>query len=364
MIANGTWRDGVKQVESDRRAGQKRRRRSKKNERPVLVPALPLEWIPSLCSPNGSARRIARGDENPLPRRFSKPWKMAHPRGSHSGGMRARHESKPEGTGNDDTVGKTCARPIRSARCGLMFPWSDSRLWLAGGAAAVLSGMAKSGVPGLGILAIPLMAMVLPAKASVGALLPILIIADVFAIALHRRHAQWHQIFRLLPWVAVGMVAAYFALGSMEDRTVRPALGTLVMVMLILEAVRRKLAWDRLPHHPVFSAVTGVAGGFATTLGNAAGPIMNIYLLARGLSKEAFMGTAAWYFFIVNLVKVPIFAFRGMITHDSLVLNAAVSPLVALGAWLGYAFVSRISPRVFLAVVFVLTAVAALHLFR
>ncbi len=244
-----------------------------------------------------------------------------------------------------------------------MFPWSDPRLWITGLAAAALSGMAKSGVPGLGILAVPLMAMVMPAKASVGALLPLLLTADILAIVLHHRHAQWRQIAGLLPWVAVGMIPAAFALGRLEDRAVRPLLGALVLVMLGVEALRRWRKWDRLPHHPIFSAVMGSTAGFATTLGNAAGPIMNIYLLARGLAKRAFVGTAAWYFFIVNLAKVPIFAYRGMITSDSLLFDAAVAPAVALGAWLGYTFVSRISPRVFFAVVFVLTTIAALNLF-
>ncbi len=245
-----------------------------------------------------------------------------------------------------------------------MFPWSDPRLWLAGVAAAVLTGAAKSGIPGLGILAIPLMAMTLPAKTSVGALLPILIAGDVTAIVLHHRHAQWRQILRLLPWVVAGMIPAWFALGRLDDRQVKPLLGLLVLGMLALELARRRLSWDRLPHHPAFSAGVGIAAGFATTIGNAAGPIMNIYLLARGLAKETFVGTAAWYFFIVNLTKAPLFALRGMITRDSVLFDAAVAPFVALGAWIGYTFVSRVSPRGFLAVTFTLTTAAALNLLR
>ncbi len=244
-----------------------------------------------------------------------------------------------------------------------MFDLTNPRLWLVGLGAALLSGIAKSGVPGLGILAVPLMALVIPAKASVGALLPILIAADVNALAYHRRHADWRQIARLLPWVALGMAPAYYALGRLDENTVRPLLGALVLAMMILEGVRRRLAWDRLPHHPVFGAAIGVAAGFATTMGNAAGPLMSLYLLARGLTKERFVGTVAWYFFIVNLSKVPVFAARGMITGRSLLFDLCVAPAVVLGSWIGFRFVSRMSPKVFLAVVYGLTAVAAIWLF-
>ena len=243
-----------------------------------------------------------------------------------------------------------------------MIDLTDSRLLVIGAIAAVLAGIAKSGVPGLGILLVPLMAMALPAKASVGALLPILITADVLAIGYHHRHAQWAQIRRLLPWVAAGMTAAAFALGRLDDHAVRPLLGLLVLGMLAIEIVRRRRAWNRLPHHPVFAGVMGVAAGFATTLGNAAGPIMNLYLLARGLPQAAFVGTAAWFFCIVNLVKVPIFVHRGMITRESLLFNLLLVPAVALGAGIGFRFVSRVSPRIFFALVFALTAVAAVRL--
>ena len=243
-----------------------------------------------------------------------------------------------------------------------MFPWTDYRLWLAAGAAAFLTGAAKSGIPGLGILSVPLMALVLPAKISVGTLLPLLIAADLIALRLHHQHARGRQIAALMPWVAVGMYAAYLALGRLDDATVKPLLGALVLGMILLEGVRRQMAWDRLPHHPAFVAATGVLGGFATTMGNAAGPIMNIYLLARGLTKEAFVGTAAWYFFIVNVVKVPLFVHRKMITRESVLFDLALLPLVGVGAWLGYGFVSRVSPRGFQWVVFGLAALAAMKL--
>lgn len=243
-----------------------------------------------------------------------------------------------------------------------MLDFHDYRLWLVGAAAALLTGIAKSGMPGLGILTVPLMAMAMPAKASVGALLPILICGDLCALRIHGRHVQWPQIARLLPGVAVGMAAAFFALGRLQDRQARPLLGALVLTMLLMESVRRRFSWDRLPHHPVFAGGVGITAGFATTLGNAAGPIMNIYLLARELPKEAFVGTAAGYFFIVNVLKLPIFAARGMITRDSLLFNLAVCPAVTAGAWIGARWVSRLSPRRFLALVFALTAAAAVRL--
>lgn len=237
-----------------------------------------------------------------------------------------------------------------------------TELLAVGALAALLTGIAKSGVPGLGILVVPVMAMVLPAKASVGALLPILITGDVVAIVLYRRHAQWNQLRGLFVWVVLGMAGAGVALGRMDDAMVRPLLGGLVLAMTAMELARRRMRWDRLPHHPVVVAGTGVAAGFSTTMGNAAGPIMNMYLLARDLPKEQFVGTAAWFFCLVNLAKLPIFVWRGMITPQSLLYNLALVPVVLLGAAIGFKILNRIPQRAFFAIVTALTIIASLRL--
>ncbi len=238
---------------------------------------------------------------------------------------------------------------------------SLSTLLLAG-TGALFIGLGKSGVPGLGILVVPLMAHAFPAKDSVGILLPMLIAGDLMAIAIYRRHAQWRKLLGLVPYVVAGMVAAAFVLARVDNASLRPLLGGLILLLLLLELARMRLRLDNIPHNPLFSASIGASAGFATTVGNAAGPIMSLYLLSRELPKREFVGTAAWFFFVVNSAKVPLYAQLGMITGRSLLFNLAMLPLIGLGAYIGMRLLPRIPQRIFNLAVLLLTGLAALSL--
>jgi len=139
-------------------------------------------------------------------------------------------------------------------------------------------------------------------------------------------------------------------------------LGLLVLAMVALDLLRRRLRWDALAHHPVATAMVGMIAGTATTLGNAAGPVMNLYLLARGLPRHEFVGTAAWFFLLVNLTKVPVFISQQMLTLELARLTAFMAPLVLLGALVGRVLVRRVSEKLFQQIVLTLSILAGLRL--
>jgi len=233
---------------------------------------------------------------------------------------------------------------------------------LCGAVAALLVGFSKTGVPGLGVLIVPLMVSVFPAKRSVGALLPMLIFGDLFAVSYYHRHAEWKHLVRLLPWVALGMAGGAWLLDHLTDRTLRPALGGMVLSLLVVDAVRRRLPEQQIPTGWWFAALAGVFAGIATTVGNAAGAIMCIYLLSMRLPKHAFIGTGAWYYLIVNCAKIPIFARRHMITAETLRFDLCTLPVIALGAFLGIRLLPRIPQKPFERVVVVLAVLASIRL--
>src|SRR4051794_37206879 len=171
--------------------------------------------------------------------------------------------------------------------------------WAVGALCACVVGIAKTGVPGFGILVVPLMAlMVGDAKQSAGWLLPVLCTADVFAVIYWRRHTAAWRLFSLAPWVVMGMILGACALG-LNERLLRPIIGVIVFVMLILYLIRRfRSSENQVPSH---TPTYGITAGFASTLANAAGPVMSLYLLSRRLPKEEFIATGAWLFFLVNL---------------------------------------------------------------
>jgi uncharacterized protein len=244
-------------------------------------------------------------------------------------------------------------------------PFPDLALWqwLLGALCAWCVGVAKTGVPGLGIFAVPLMVLTVgDARHSAGWLLPLLCAADVFAVAYYRRHAQTTRLVSLAPWVVAGMVAGAFALGWPEA-VLRRLIGLIVLAMIVLNVIRRRAAAPP-PDSAAAVAGYGLTAGFATTVANAAGPIMNLYMLAKRLSKEELIGTGAWFFLVVNLSKLPVYAFHGLIGPRSLLFDAVLVPAVIAGAFSGRALFAHIPQRVFEWVVLGLTCLSALMLLR
>jgi len=237
--------------------------------------------------------------------------------------------------------------------------------WVLAAFTAVCAGISKTGVPALGILLAPLFAEVLPARVSTGALLPILICADAFAVIFWRRHGSWKHLVRLLPWAVAGIVVGFFALGRVNDQQMRYVLGGIVIVMLAVHVYREYIlgAEASIPNTWWFAAIAGFLGGATTMVANAAGPVMMIYLLSMRLPKDQFIGTSAWFFFIVNWIKVPFSVGLGLINADSLVFNAVLAPGVVAGAFAGLYLAKRIPEKAFMIAIQVLTLASAVKMF-
>lgn len=241
--------------------------------------------------------------------------------------------------------------------------FGSAGFWL-GVASALLVGFSKTGLPGAAIPAVALMAEAFPedTKRSVGALLPILILGDLFAIAYYRRHAQWKRLIELFPYVVAGMIPGYFVLHYIAADGLRRMLGLIILTLLLLHAVQRCAGTSRLFDAGWFHGLSGALAGFGTTVGNAAGPVMSIFLVSRRLEKHEFLGTAAWFFFLVNLSKLPFFFMLGMITETTLRLDLMVAPVLALGAVLGVSVVKWIPQAAFDVLVLGLAGIAALRM--
>jgi uncharacterized membrane protein YfcA len=234
--------------------------------------------------------------------------------------------------------------------------------WLLGAACAFFIGVAKTGVPGFGILVVPLMVIAVgDARASAGWLLPLFCAGDLFAVFYYRGHAEAKRLFSLFPWVVAGMAVGAVVLGAPET-FLRRLVGiiTLLMIAIYLAKSRRESPTTSDSIHS--QAVYGSAAGFATMVANAAGPVMNVYLLAKRLPKEDFVATGAWFFLLVNLTKLPVYAYHGLVDRRSLAFDFLVLPLLAAGALSGRFIVRRIPQRLFEGTVFGLSAAAALLL--
>ncbi|MFF8860700.1 sulfite exporter TauE/SafE family protein [Streptomyces sp. NPDC015139] len=236
--------------------------------------------------------------------------------------------------------------------------------------AALLVGFSKTAVSGANTVSLAIFAAVLPARASTGVLLPVLIVGDVLAVLTYRRHAHWPTLWRLFPAVAAGVVAGTLFLVWAGDGIVRTSIGAILLLMagVTLWRRRREETTADAPDEVTTRAGRmkarsyGVLGGFTTMVANAGGPVMSMYLLSAGFRKLGFLGTSAFFFLIVNVSKVPFSAGLGLIDGRSLLLDAALAGFVVPGALFGTWAVNRINQRLFEQLVIAATVVGGVQL--
>jgi len=232
-------------------------------------------------------------------------------------------------------------------------------------ACALLVGFTKTGLPTLGIFVAAVMATVFPARESVGLLTPMLIIGDIIAIVYYRKAVIWKYLLTLLPWVYVGLGIGFWVLERIDNRALSVLIGSLVLLLIAVHLGKGKLERAlniSLAQSWMFNGTLGVLAGFTTMVGNAAGSIMSIYLLSKGMNKKTFVGTNAFFFFIINVSKVPFTAYLGLITARSLTLNAWMIPVVLAGAAIGFKVLPLIPQKYFQAIILALAAIGGLHL--
>lgn len=246
-------------------------------------------------------------------------------------------------------------------------------LWefLALAVAAGLVGFSKTAVSGANTISLAVFAAVLPARASTGVLLPLLIAGDVLAVLTYRRHAHWPTLWRLFPAVAAGVVTGTLFMVWADDAAVRVSIGAILLMMSAVTVWRRR-ASSEAGEERKGGAVSrgarlktrsyGVLGGFTTMVANAGGPVMSLYLISTGFKKLGFLGTSAWFFLIVNTSKLPFSVGLGLIDVQSLLLDAALVLFVLPGAYLGRRCVDRINQRLFEHLVLGATVLGGLQL--
>ncbi|REK85628.1 sulfite exporter TauE/SafE family protein [Streptomyces inhibens] len=246
--------------------------------------------------------------------------------------------------------------------------------------AALLVGVSKTAISGVGALSVALFAAVLPAKESTGALLPLLLVGDVLAVRAYRKHTDWPALLRLMPSVAAGVLLGVAFVAVTEDTVIRRTIGVLLLTIVLhhvwrhqrsrrarerrasggTDAETDRAAGPRRGHTLLF----GLLAGFATMVANAGGPAMSLYLLASGFTMLGFLGTGAWFFLIVNLFKLPFSIALGLVTPDALALDAVLALAVPAGALIGRAVVHRIEQAVFARLVLLFTALSSVNLLR
>lgn len=242
---------------------------------------------------------------------------------------------------------------------------------VVGVVAAYLVGLSKTALPGAALVATPLIATVVSGREIPGTTLPILITADLFAVAWYHQHARWDLLRGILWPVALGFAAGvwfFIAIGS-STRILDVVIGVIILVMIALQAVRLVRRTPPGAATTTGAVTYGATGGFTTFVSNTAGPVMNTYLVGLGLDKHQLIGTSAWFYFIVNVAKIPLYLALGawseggsFFTRDGLLYAGLLVPAVIAGVYSGRSLFPRIPQRQFLVIVLVLAGLGAVRL--
>lgn len=247
-------------------------------------------------------------------------------------------------------------------------PWA---YYVCVGFAVLITGISKSGFGGgVGIVAIPIMALVMPARHMLGVQLPLLIAADALSNLHHLRNYEW-RILKPLVWGAVGGVllgtAVFWALRGSDPTQLQRGLSLLIGAVCLLFVALQ--AWGltgrrvpTLPSHPASSVAVGTTAGFVSTLSHGAGPLVTLYLLQEKLVRQILVGTQVFYFLLVNSAKVPTYVALGYINASTLRDSIWFVPLIPLGTVAGAWMNKRVPEKPFAAILYVAAAVTAGHM--
>jgi uncharacterized protein len=241
--------------------------------------------------------------------------------------------------------------------------------------AALIIGLSKTAVPGGGLLATPLFAMIVSGRLIAGITLPVLIVADMFAVRWYAQHAKREVLLPLIAPVAVGFLAgvAFFVRVGSGGRTLDVLIGVIVLVMVVIQSYRlfgpKQVTANVGEAALLVTNTIGVVGGFTTFVANAAGPVLNTYFTGLGLPKEPLIGTSGVFYFCVNLAKIPVYLLLGIFvsgglffTRETLLFDTYMLPAVLTGVFGGRWLLPRIPQRTFSIIVLILAALAAVRL--
>jgi uncharacterized membrane protein YfcA len=236
--------------------------------------------------------------------------------------------------------------------------------WVLAAIAALCIGLTKAGLNGFGIITVLLMARIMPAKESTGAVLPMLIAADLMAIGIYRRHVSWKDFWSLLPMTSIGLVAGWLIMRHLPEQVFGKSLGWMILLMMLVVLWQRfdQRVLSGIMHHPVLATGSGLLAGISTMMANAGGPVMTFYLLAKKFDKMAFVGTCAWFFFITNLIKLPLSWSLGLISRQSLMLNLTLIPMVVLGMLAGRLVIGKLSQGLFDWLLLIISLLASIRM--
>jgi len=228
----------------------------------------------------------------------------------------------------------------------------------------VLIGLGKGGLGGtLAVLATPLMATVMPATEVIGLLLPILMVADLFALWAHWNKWDKSQVLLLIPGGVIGVAVATLFLTSISAAGLRQFIGVIALLFVLYRLFEKRIL--RSIHYTSrnwHGLLAGGLSGISSTLAHTGPPPVVIYLMMVGLKPRPFVASMVLFFAILNWIKVPSYYFAGLFHMNQLLQIVWLLPLLPLSVWAGKVFASRVNKELFDWIIIAILTITAVML--
>ena len=238
----------------------------------------------------------------------------------------------------------------------------DATFWVTAVIGVVLFGLAKGGFAGLGVLAVPIMALGMNPVTAAALLLPILIVQDMFSVRAFGAHRDNGLLKLMVPGAFLGILAGWALARFVSVSVVELALGLIAIAFGLQRIIaerrgippRTGAAWESL--------VFGAAAGFTSQIAHAGGPPFQMHVLPRKLPRDIFIGTSSVFFAIINWLKVPAYWALGAFTPPNLWLALILIPAAIISTWAGTVLVRRVDGPVFYAIMHALMILVGMKL--
>jgi len=228
---------------------------------------------------------------------------------------------------------------------------------------AMIIGMSKAGLKGFEMLSVTIMAFIFGGKSSTGIVLPLLCFADILAVIYYNRHAQWNHFKKIIPWMMTGILLGVFIGKDLNEFLFKKIMASIILITIAIVLYMENRKSEKVPTNPFFVASTGLAAGFTTMIGNLAGAFANLYFLAMRVSKNDFIGTAAWIFLFMNLFKLPFQVFYWKnINWQTFSTDLYLIPGIIIGFFIGVKIIHKIKDHHYRKLVILLTLIGSVVL--
>jgi uncharacterized membrane protein YfcA len=228
---------------------------------------------------------------------------------------------------------------------------------------AMIIGMSKAGLKGVEMLSVTIMAFIFGGKSSTGIVLPLLCFADILAVIYYNRHAQWNHFKKIIPWMMTGILLGVFIGKDLNEFLFKKIMASIILITIAIVLYMEYRKSEKVPTNPFFVASTGLAAGFTTMIGNLAGAFANLYFLAMRVSKNDFIGTAAWIFLCMNLFKLPFQVFYWKnINWQTFSTDLYLIPGIIIGFFIGVKIIHKIKDHHYRKLVILLTLIGSVVL--